>query len=244
MSGFKDATRNNDVIDNPNESNKKSDETKEVNGRLAARSTEYIQNKEKKEFKHGVSGDGFEKEVTPERQSENKEQDSKRESDKQLGNRSENSTKEVTPERQLENKAEKAEKTRPGWSNDQQKYLRQVAKMSREEAQKIGIPSNIHGYLVNERDRANKMARSIRKEGSVEAVRKKIPNIETTNKGLRSPFKEQYNVGHRKAHVMGGSNKLENLGFELASDNQARGPRERTANNKIKERKKVNDPEN
>jgi hypothetical protein len=232
------------VPDNQSELNKKSVETKEVNGRFDARSKEYVQNNERKGFKYGASGDGLKKEVTSERQLENKEQDLKQESEKQLGNKSEKLKKEVTPERQLENKAEKAEKARPGWSNDQQKYLRQVAKMSREEAQKLGIPSNIHGYLVNERDRANKMARLIRKEGSVEAVKKKIPNIETTNKGLRSPFKGQYDVGHKKAHVMGGSNKLENLRFELASDNRAKGPRERIVNNKIKARKEVNDPEN
>lgn len=185
------------VTDKPSELNKKSVETKKVNGKLDMRSKEFVQNNEKKEFEHRGMAE-----------------------------------------------KEKAKKTRPGWSNDQQKFLRNVAKMPKEEAQKLGIPSSIHGYLVNELHRANKMARMIRKEGSVEAVKKKYPNIKTTNKGLRSPFKGQYDVGHIKPHVMGGSNKSENLRFELASDNQARGPREKAVNKKIKAKKEVNDPEN
>jgi RHS repeat-associated protein len=126
---------------------------------------------------------------------------------------------------------------RLGWTNDQQKYLREVAKMSKEEARRRGIPSNIHGYLKNERRRANKMARMIRKEGGVEAIRKKVDKIETTSKKIRTPFKNQFDVGHKEAHVMGGSNKPENLQFELARDNRKKGTRERIAKEKIEARK-------
>jgi hypothetical protein len=44
---------------------------------------------------------------------------------------------------------------------------------------------------------------------------------------LRVPFKGQYDVGHKKAHILGGSNKKENLRFELSSDNRGKGTRER-----------------
>lgn len=73
------------VTDKPSEFNNKSVETKKVNEKLDARSEEFVQNNEKKGFKHGVSGDGSKKGVTPERQLGNKEQDLKRESGKQLG---------------------------------------------------------------------------------------------------------------------------------------------------------------
>lgn len=77
------------VTDKSSEFNKKSVETKKVNGKLDARSKEFVQNNEKKRFKHGVSGDGSKKGVTQEHKLGNKEQDLKRESDKQLGNKSE-----------------------------------------------------------------------------------------------------------------------------------------------------------
>ncbi|WP_200896827.1 hypothetical protein, partial [Methanosarcina mazei] len=96
------------------DNNKKSVETKEVNGRLDARSKDYVQNNEKKRFTYGVSGEGLKKEVTPERKLENKEQNLKRESEKQLGNKSEKqeAKREENPQKQLENKSEKQEAKR------------------------------------------------------------------------------------------------------------------------------------
>jgi len=126
---------------------------------------------------------------------------------------------------------------REGWTNDQQKFLRNIGKMSKEDARKHGIPSHIQGYIKNELRRTKQMAKKIREHGGRQALRGKYKDIKTTSTKLRSPFKGQYDVGHKKAHVMGGSNKSENLHMELSSDNRRRGPRERIANKKIKARK-------
>jgi len=115
---------------------------------------------------------------------------------------------------------------RVGWSNDRQKFLRKVAKMSAEEARKAGIPSNIHGYLRNEMRRIRNLRKAIRKAGGRENFLKMHPKA-NTNTSLRSPFKKQFDVGHKEAHILGGSNKAENLRFELYGDNRGRGSRER-----------------
>ncbi|KKF98455.1 hypothetical protein [Methanosarcina mazei] len=73
------------INDKPSEFNKKSVETKKVDGKLDVCSKEFVQNNEKKGFQYRASDDGSKKEVTPERQLENKERDLKREYGKQNG---------------------------------------------------------------------------------------------------------------------------------------------------------------
>jgi RHS repeat-associated protein len=112
-------------------------------------------------------------------------------------------------------------KQRKGWSN--QKFLRYVANLSAEKAQELGIPSNIYGWLRNEVRRTKNFNKLVSQKG-LKYVRE-VMKAEASGK-LRVPFDKQYHIGHKTAHVLGGSNDFNNLRFEIAHDNVSRGPRE------------------
>ncbi|KKG65419.1 hypothetical protein [Methanosarcina mazei] len=175
------------------DNNKKSVETKEVNGRLDARSKDYVQNNEKKRFTYGVSGEGLKKEVTPERKLENKEQNLKRESEKQLGNKSEKqeAKREENPQKQLENKSEKQEAKRE--ENPQKK------------ASKMG------GDLVNKFQREDEVGKAAGRSGGhgkpyklagAELIRQanKLPKNDPMREALKKEGNRLVNKGKEIDH--------------------------------------------
>ncbi|KKG50724.1 hypothetical protein [Methanosarcina mazei] len=194
------------------DNNKKSVETKEVNGRLDARSKDYVQNNEKKRFTYGVSGEGLKKEVTPERKLENKEQNLKRESEKQLGNKSEKqeAKREENPQKQLENKSEKQEAKR---EENPQKQLEN--KSEKQEAKREENPqkkaSKMGGDLVNKFQREDEVGKAAGRSGGhgkpyklagAELIRQanKLPKNDPMREALKKEGNRLVNKGKEIDH--------------------------------------------
>ncbi|WP_292374584.1 hypothetical protein [Methanosarcina sp. UBA411] len=184
------------VNDKPSEFNKKSVETKKVNGKLDARSKDFVQNNEKKGFKHGVSGDDSKKGVTPERQLENKEQYLKRESGKQLGNKSEK--QEAKREEAKEGKAEKTER-----NTDSPEM--------KEEKKKNELKKKEHGIQPN--------TSNLKQNGLEQKYQDKYEGKNENNKGDQHPCRNSRKQEHKEKYKKWLEDQLANIKAEADKGN-------------------------